>query len=250
MPRFLHYVSLGMQKLDILAFAAHPDDVELSCSGTLIKHIQAGKRVGIVDLTQGELGSRGSVQLRKEEAAKASAIMGIHYRTNLGMRDGFFTLDEAHQLAIIAQVRYTRPDVVLANAVEDRHIDHGRAAKLVADACFLAGLRQIKTSWEGKPQEAWRPRVIYHYIQDRYLKPDFVVDITDYFEQKLESIKAFGSQFYSADSNEPETPISRPDFLEFIEARAREMGRHIPVTFAEGFTTQRAPGVTDLTALL
>lgn len=239
-----------MQKIDILAFAAHPDDVELSCSGTLIKHIKAGKRVGIVDLTQGELGSRGSVALRKAEAAQASTIMGIHYRANLGMRDGFFVNDEAHQLSIIAQLRHARPDVVLANAIEDRHIDHGRAAKLVADACFLSGLLQIKTSWEGKEQEAWRPRAIYHYIQDRYIKPDFVVDITDYFDQKLESIRAFSSQFYSAYSHEPETPISRPDFLEFIEARAREMGRQIPVTYAEGFTTHRAPGVNDLMSLL
>jgi bacillithiol biosynthesis deacetylase BshB1 len=237
-------------KLDILAFAAHPDDVELSCAGTLLRHIQAGKKVGVVDLTQGELGSRGSVALRKEEAAKASAILGIHYRHNLGMRDGFFTIDEAHQRLIIEQIRLCRPEIVLANAVSDRHIDHGRAATLVAEACFLSGLRQIKTDWEGVAQEAWRPRAVYHYIQDRYLKPDLVVDITEQFATKLEAIKAFGSQFYDPNSAEPMTPISRPDFLDFIEARAREMGRLVPVTYGEGFTVERAPGITDFMQLL
>jgi bacillithiol biosynthesis deacetylase BshB1 len=235
-----------MIKLDILAFAAHPDDVELSCSGTLIRHIQAGKKVGIVDLTQGELGSRGSAALRKEEAAAASEVMGVHYRTNLGMRDGFFTIDEAHQLEIIKQIRLTQPDVVLANALHDRHIDHGRAAKLVAEAAFLSGLVKIETIWQGVRQSAWRPRAVYHYIQDRYQKPDFVVDITEQFEQKMAAIKAFGSQFYDPNSDEPMTPISRPDFLSFIEARAREMGRHVPVTYGEGFVADRVPGVTDL----
>lgn len=237
-------------KLDILAFAAHPDDVELSCAGTLLRHIAAGKQVGVVDLTQGELGSRGTAALRKEEAAKASAILGIHYRHNLGMRDGFFTIDEAHQRLIIEQIRLCRPEIVLANAVSDRHIDHGRAAKLVAEACFLSGLRQIKTTWDGIAQEAWRPRAVYHYIQDRYLKPDLVVDITEHFPTKLEAIKAFGSQFYDPNSDGPMTPISRPDFLDFIEARAREMGRLVPVTYGEGFTVERAPGVVDLTQLL
>lgn len=237
-------------KLDILAFAAHPDDVELSCAGTLLRHIAAGKQVGVVDLTQGELGSRGSAALRKEEAAKASAILGIHYRHNLGMRDGFFTIDEAHQRLIIEQIRLCRPEIVLANAVSDRHIDHGRAAKLVAEACFLSGLRQIKTTWDGIAQEAWRPRAVYHYIQDRYLKPDLVVDITEHFPTKLEAIKAFGSQFYDPNSDGPMTPISRPDFLDFVEARAREMGRLVPVTYGEGFTVERAPGVVDLTQLL
>ncbi len=239
-----------MFKLDILAFAAHPDDVELSCSGTLIRHIEAGKRVGIVDLTEGELGSRGSAALRKEEAAAASKVMGIHYRANLGMRDGFFTIDEAHQRQIIEQIRHTKPDIVLANAVSDRHIDHGRAAKLVAEAAFLSGLRRIETQFDGKLQDAWRPRVLYHYIQDRYLKPDFVVDISEQFELKLAAVKAFGSQFYDPNSTEPMTPISRPDFLDFIEARAREMGRLVPVTYGEGFTVERAVGISDLTQLL
>ncbi|MDP2189548.1 MAG: bacillithiol biosynthesis deacetylase BshB1 [Sphingobacteriaceae bacterium] len=239
-----------MFKLDILAFAAHPDDVELSCSGTLIRHIEAGKRVGIVDLTKGELGSRGSADLRKAEAAAASQVMGIHYRANLGMRDGFFTIDEAHQRLIIQQIRHTRPDIVLANAVSDRHIDHGRAAKLVAESTFLSGLRRIETQFEGEFQEAWRPRVLYHYIQDRYIKPDFVVDITEQFERKLAAVRAFGSQFYDPNSQEPMTPISRPDFLDFIEARAREMGRLVPVTYGEGFTVERAIGVNDLSQLL
>jgi bacillithiol biosynthesis deacetylase BshB1 len=239
-----------MLKLDILAFAAHPDDVELSCSGTLIKHIQAGLRIGVVDLTAGELGSRGSASLRKEEAAAASQIMGIHYRSNLGMRDGFFTIDEAHQRLIIQQIRHTRPDIILANAVSDRHIDHGRAAKLVAEAAFLSGLAKIVTDYEGASQQAWRPRVLYHYIQDRYIKPDFVVDITAQFELKLAAIRAFGSQFYDPNSSEPMTPISRPDFLDFVEARSREMGRLVPVTYGEGFTVERALGVTDLTQLM
>lgn len=238
-----------MLKLDVLAFAAHPDDVELSCSGTLIRHIQAGKRIGIVDLTAGELGSRGIADLRREEAAAASQIMGIHYRNNLGMRDGFFTIDETHQRLIIQQIRHARPDIVLANAVNDRHIDHGRAAKLVAEASFLSGLSKIETDYEGAAQQAWRPRVVYHYIQDRYIKPDFVVDITEQFDLKLAAIKAFSSQFYDPNSSEPMTPISRPDFLDFIEARAREMGRLVPVTYGEGFTVERALGVTDLTQL-
>jgi bacillithiol biosynthesis deacetylase BshB1 len=239
-----------MLKLDVLAFAAHPDDVELSCSGTLIRHIQAGKRIGIVDLTAGELGSRGSADLRRKEAEAASQIMGIHYRNNLGMRDGFFTIDEAHQRLIIQQIRHARPDIVLANAVNDRHIDHGRAAKLVAEAAFLSGLSKIETNYEGAAQQAWRPRVVYHYIQDRYIKPDFVVDITEQFDLKLAAIKAFSSQFYDPNSSEPMTPISRPDFLDFIEARAREMGRLVPVTYGEGYTVERALGVTDLTQLM
>lgn len=239
-----------MLKLDILAFAAHPDDVELSCSGTLIRHIQAGKRVGIVDLTEGELGSRGSAILRKQEAAAASQVMKIHYRANLAMRDGFFTIDEMHQRLIIEQIRLTRPEIVLANAVSDRHIDHGRAAKLVAEAVFLSGLHKIETAYDGEPQQAWRPRVLYHYIQDRYLKPDFIVDITEQFELKLAAVKAFGSQFYDPNSNEPMTPISSPDFLAFIEARAREMGRLVPVTYGEGFTVERAPGITDLMQMM
>lgn len=233
-------------KLDILAFAAHPDDVELSCSGTLVKHIQMGQKVGIVDLTRGELGTRGSAEIRDLEAAVATKVLGVHYRHNLRMRDGFFEKNEANLLAIIQQIRLCQPKVVLANAIADRHIDHGRAADLVADACFLSGLQKIKTSWEGNTQMAWRPVSLFHYIQDRYLKPDLVVDVTANYATKIESIKAFSSQFYSADSEEPMTPISSADFLFFLEARAREMGRHIQVTYGEGFTVSRAVGVDDL----
>ncbi len=236
-------------KLDILAFAAHPDDVELSCSGTLVKHMQMGHKVGIVDLTRGELGTRGSAEIRDLEAAVASKVLGIHYRHNLRLRDGFFEKNEASLLAVIQQIRLCRPKVVLANAINDRHIDHGRAADLVADACFLSGLQKIQTSWDGHTQMAWRPNSLYHYIQDRYIKPDLVVDISETFATKIESIKAFSSQFYSADSEEPMTPISTADFLFFLEARAREMGRHIQATYGEGFTASRTIGVADLTSL-
>jgi bacillithiol biosynthesis deacetylase BshB1 len=233
-------------KLDILAFAAHPDDVELAASGTVAAHIAKGYKVGIIDLTQGELGTRGNAALRAEESAKASELLGIHVRENLHMRDGFFLNDEVHQLKIIECIRAYQPEMVLCNAINDRHIDHGRAAKLVADACFLSGLRKIETKRNGELQQAWRPKNVYHYIQDYYLKPDVVVDITPYFEQKMKSIKAYSSQFYNPDANEPETPISGSDFLHFIEARAREMGRIIGVTYAEGFNTARTPGVNDL----
>lgn len=236
-------------KLDILAFAAHPDDVELSCAGTLVKHIQMGQKVGIVDLTRGELGTRGSAEIRDLEAAVSSKVLGVHYRHNLRMRDGFFEKNEASLLAIIQQIRLCQPKVVLANAIADRHIDHGRAADLVADACFLSGLQKINTSWEGQSQVSWRPTSLFHYIQDRYLKPDFVVDITATYEIKIASIKAFSSQFYSPDSQEPVTPISTADFLNFLEARSREMGRHIQATYGEGFTVSRAIGINDLTSL-
>jgi len=236
-------------KLDILAFAAHPDDVELSCSGTLVKHIRMGQKVGIVDLTRGELGTRGSAEIRDLETAVATKVLGVHYRHNLRLRDGFFEKNEASLLAIIQQIRLCQPKVVLANAIADRHIDHGRAADLVADACFLSGLQKINTTWEGNTQLAWRPTSLFHYIQDRYIKPDLVVDVTSTYDTKLESIKAFSSQFYSADSQEPITPISTSDFLYFLEARAREMGRHIQATYGEGFTVSRAVGVEDLTSL-
>jgi bacillithiol biosynthesis deacetylase BshB1 len=237
-------------KLDLLAFAAHPDDVELSCSGTLMVHIAAGQKVGIVDLTRGELGTRGSAALREKEAAAAADIMGIHYRHNLGLRDGFFEKNEDSLIAVIEQIRLCKPAIVLANAISDRHIDHGRAANLVAEACFLSGLTKISTHWQGKPQEAWRPKAVYHYIQDRHLKPDIVVDITPYFNQKMKAVMAFSSQFYVPGETGPVTPISTPDFVNFLEARAREMGRNIQVTYAEGFTVQRTPGVRNLMDLL
>ena len=236
-------------KLDILAFAAHPDDVELAASGTIAAHLSQGYKAGIVDLTRGELGTRGTAELRAQEAARASEILGIHVRENLGMRDGFFSIDETHSMAVIEAIRAYQPEIVLCNAVTDRHTDHGRAAKLVADACFLSGLRKIETQRHGKKQDAWRPKAVYHYIQDYYIKPDIIVDITPYFETKMKSIQAYSSQFYTAGTQEPETPISGKDFLEFLEARAREFGRLIGVTYAEGFTTPRPPGTANLLQL-
>jgi bacillithiol biosynthesis deacetylase BshB1 len=236
-------------KLDILAFAAHPDDVELAASGTVAAHLAQGYTVGIVDLTRGELGTRGNAEIRAQESALASAVLGIQVRENLGMRDGFFTVDETHSLKVIEAIRAYQPDIVLCNAITDRHIDHGRGAKLVAEACFLAGLRKIETERHGVKQDAWRPRAIYHYIQDYYSKPDIIVDITPYFETKMKSIQAYSSQFYSPGTHEPETPISGKDFLDFIEARAREFGRLIGVKYGEGFNTPRPPGTANLMQL-
>ncbi len=237
---------MAIQELDILAFAAHPDDAELGCSGTLYKHVLKGYKVGIIDLTRGELGTRGSVELRNKEAEASSKVLGISVRENLDFADGFFQNDKAHQLEIIKVIRKYRPKIVLANSISDRHIDHGRAAALVADAAFLSGLAKIETSFNGHSQDAWRPQAVYHYIQDYYIKPDFAVDITDTFDKKLESIQCFSSQFFNPKSNEPETPISSKDFLDFVEARAREFGRPIQVKFAEGFKTARYVGINDL----
>jgi len=239
-------------KLDILAFAAHPDDVELAAAGTLLAHIALGKKVGIVDLTRGELGTRGSAELRDEEAANSNKILGIHARENLRLRDGFFVKDEASLLKVITMIRKYQPEIMLCNSEFDRHVDHGRAADLVHEACFLSGLRKIETQLEGEAQQAWRPKATYHYIQDYYTKPDIIFDITPYFNQKSEAIKAFKSQFFNPDStqNEPETPISSADFWAFLEARARDFGRLINTTYAEGFTVKRPIGAKDLTTLL
>lgn len=238
-------------KLDILAIAAHPDDVELCCAGTLMKHIEMGYKVGIIDLTRGELGTRGTPALRLEEAADAARIMGIHVRENLGIADGFFRNDEATQRLLIQRIRHFQPRIVLTNAVHDRHIDHGRGSQLVSDACFLAGLVKIETHDEnGNLQGRWRPDAVYHCIQDRYIKPDFVVDITPFIERKKEAILAYRSQFfnegYERNSEELQTPISGLDFFEFLDGRARELGRPIGATFAEGFTVERTPGINDL----
>lgn len=223
-------------KLDILAFGAHPDDVELSCSGSILKNVSLGKKVGIIDLTQGELGTRGTAAIRLKESAAAAKILGVSFRENLKMKDGFFSNDKKHQLAIIKKIRQYQPDIILANAVEDRHPDHGRAAKLVSDASFFSGLRKIVTKINGKSQEAWRPKVVYHYIQYRKLKPDFVVDISDFMERRMESILAFRSQFFSPDSKEPGTLISSPEFLKYIRSRESEFGKSIGVKYGEGFT--------------
>lgn len=232
--------------IDILAFAAHPDDIELSCSGTIMKAISQGKKVGIVDLTQGELGSRGTIETRYEEAAAASKIMGIDVRVNLRMADGFFEINEENKRLIVEQIRKYRPTIVLANAIEDRHPDHGRASKLVSEACFLAGLRRIETFYEGEIQEAYRPKAVYHYIQDHLIQPDFVVDVTEFVDRKVESIKAYKTQFYDPNSSEPMTPISGAEFFDFIKGRMMQFGRPIGAQYAEGFTVERLPGVEDL----
>jgi bacillithiol biosynthesis deacetylase BshB1 len=237
-------------KLDILAFAAHPDDVELAASGTVMAHIALGKKVGIVDLTRGELGTRGSAELRDQEAAASSKILGVSARENLRFRDGFFINNEEHQLKVIEMIRKYQPSVVLCNSEFDRHIDHGRGAALVHDACFLSGLRKIETVHNGEAQTVWRPKAIYHYIQDYHTRPDIIVDITPYFERKVQSIRAFTSQFYDPNSKEPESPISGKEFLHFIDGRAREFGRLINVPYAEGFTVKRPMGTRDLTQLL
>ena len=222
-------------KLDILAIGAHPDDVELSCSGTIAKEIDNGKKVGILDLTRGELGTRGSAEIRDQEARNAAEILGVSVRENLGFKDGFFTNDEKHQLEIIKIIRKYRPDVVLCNAIHDRHIDHGKGSKLTSDACFLSGLIKIETFFDGQAQEAWRPKHVYHYIQWQHIEPDFVVDISGYMHKKMESVKAYTSQFYDANTKAPNTPISSKNFLDSIEYRSADFGRIINVEHAEGF---------------
>ncbi len=236
-----------MQPVDILAIGVHPDDVELSCSGTLIKHIEKGYTVGLLDLTRGELGSRGTAETRDQEAADSSKILGAKFRENLRMADGFFQHNPENLKKIIRIIRAAQPKIVLTNAISDRHPDHGRAAKLTADACFLSGLLKIETvDNDGKPQKHWRPKVMYHYIQDYYQHPDFVVDITPYWDKKVEMIMAFKTQFYNPDSKEPETPISGLSFLEFIKARSRDYGRPAGYEFGEGFVKARYIGVDDL----
>jgi bacillithiol biosynthesis deacetylase BshB1 len=237
-------------KVDIVAFAAHPDDIELSAAGTLMKHISEGKTVAIVDLTQGELGSRGTIETRYKEAEEASKIMGITARVNLKLADGFFNDSEENKRLIIEQIRRFQPSVVLANAIEDRHPDHARAAKLVSDACFLAGLRKFETVWDGETQVAHRPKAVYHYIQDHYLKADFCVDVTAFVERKIQAIKAYKTQFYDPNSKEPVTPISGEEFIDFIKGRMMQYGRPIGVQFAEGFTVEREPGVKSFDDLI
>lgn len=234
----------------ILAFGAHPDDVELACSGTLIAHLAKGYQATIVDLTRGELGSRGSAEIRDRETVAASKIMGITLRENLQFRDGFFVQDEPHLMAVIQIIRKYQPVIVLANAESDRHVDHGRAGNLIHEACFLAGLAKIKTELEGKPQQAWRPKQVYHYIQDYYTKPNLVFDISPFFEKKMEAIMAYKSQFYNPDSKEPLTPISTPEFNKYLEGRAVEFGRLIGVQYGEGFTVKRPVGSIDLLQLI
>ena len=236
-------------KLDILAITAHPDDVELCCAGTLMKHIDLGYSVGLVELTEGELGTRGNAPLRLKEARAAADVMGIVVRENLGLPDGFFENNRESQLAIARMVRKYKPEIVIANAVIDRHPDHGRAAKLTSDACFIAGLVKVPTELDGNRQEAWRPKAIYHIIQDYKLQPDICVDVTPYMEKRMKAIRCFSSQFYNPNSAEPESSISGKEFLDVIMAAARNFGRMIGVEFGEAFTVQRPVGVPDLIKL-
>lgn len=239
-----------MIKLDILALGAHPDDVELGCAATLAKEISRGKKVGIIDLTRGELGTRGSAEIRDKEAANAAKILGVEHRENLKFRDGFFVNDEKHQMAVIRMIRKYQPNIVLCNAVQDRHIDHSKGSKLVSDACFLSGLRRIETAIDGINQEPWRPKHIYHYIQWENLKPDFVVDVTGFMDMKLQAVQAYSSQFYDPNSKEPVSPISSQNFLESIGYRARDLGRLIGTDYAEGFTVERFVAVDHLDHLI
>ena len=237
-------------KVDILAFGAHPDDVELAAGATIAKAVKEGKTVAVVDLTQGELGTRGSVEIRQKESAAANKILGISFRENLDLADGFFKNDRESQLKVIKAIRKYQPKIVLCNAIDDRHIDHGKGSKLVSDSCFLSGLKRIETEDENGPQQQWRPQVVYHYIQWKNIDPDFVVDVSDTIEQKMESIKAYASQIYNPNTKEPNTPISSKNFLDSVHYRAKDLGRLIGVEAAEGFTTERFVAVKSLDDLI
>lgn len=237
-------------KLDILAIGSHPDDVELGCGATIAKEIARGKNAGIIDLTRGELGTRGSAELRAREAEASAKILGVSIRENMGFADGFFVNDKQHQLALIKMIRKYKPDIVLCNAVTDRHIDHGKGSSLVSDACFLSGLLKIETQRNTVQQEPWRPKHVYHYIQWKNLTPDFVVDVSGYIEKKREALMAYRSQFYDPESKEAETPISSKNFLDSITYRAQDLGRLIGTAYAEGFTTERYVAVDTLDNLI
>jgi len=233
-------------KLDILVLAAHPDDAELGCGGTIINHVAAGYKVGLVDFTRGELGTRGTPKTREQEALASAKILGLTARENLNLPDGFFQNSKEHQLAVIKAVRKYQPSIVLANATHDRHPDHGRGSDLAFESCFLSGLTKIETIDENGKQIAWRPTALYHYIQSQFIEPDFVVDISETWEKKLEAIRAFKTQFFDPASKEPETYISNPGFLKMLEARAVEMGHAIGVKYGEGFIARRWIGVKSL----
>jgi bacillithiol biosynthesis deacetylase BshB1 len=237
-------------KADILAFGVHPDDLELGCGGTLIAAIAEGKKVAVVDLTRGELGTRGSAEIRTREAAAAAKVLGVQARENLDMADGFFEHNEANLRKIIVAIRKYQPAIVLCSAPEDRHPDHGRSSRLISDAAFLSGLRKIETEWEGQPQESWRPAQVFHYIQDRYLKPDFVYDISPYMEQKMKAVLCYTTQFNTTDATEPATYISHPDFMDVVRARALMFGKRIGVDFAEGYITQKMIGITSFDSII
>lgn len=237
-------------KVDILAIGVHPDDVELSCAGTLLKHIALGKTVGILDLTLGELGTRGNSELRTKEALAAAKILGVSYRKQLTLKDGFFENNQLNLIPIIEIIRHTQPEIVIANAISDRHPDHGRAAKLTADACFYSGLLKINTTYNKQQQTAWRPKALYHYIQDYYIEPDFVIDVTNFIEKKFEAINAFESQFFNPNSKEPVTPISGENYLDFVKSKMNVFGRAIGSQYAEGFIKSRTIGVNNLFDLI
>jgi bacillithiol biosynthesis deacetylase BshB1 len=241
---------INMQKLDILAFGAHPDDVELGCAGALLLAVAEGKKVGIVDLTKGELGTRGTTSQRLKEAQLAAEVMGIEVRENLGMADGFFENNKENQFAIIETIRKYQPSIIFCNAPEDRHPDHGRAAQLVVDSAFLAGLVKIQSTHNAVAQAPWRPTQVFHYIQSRNLTPSFVVDISAFMDKKMESILAHSSQFYDPNSTEPDTFISGNAFLEFVKGRAKELGHQIGVAYAEGFITQKLLGIRSFEAII
>ncbi|MBL7938712.1 MAG: bacillithiol biosynthesis deacetylase BshB1 [Flavobacteriales bacterium] len=234
------------QQVDILCVTAHPDDVEISMAGTVLHHLALGHSVGLVELTAGELGTRGTPEVRKQEADAALKVLGAAFRYQLGLADGFFRPDRESLERVIVALRRHRPKVVLTNAVRDRHPDHGRAAAMVAEACFLSGLRRVPTSDAGVQQEAWRPATVLHAVQDRWIDPDLIFDITPHWQRKMESLLCFKSQFHDPASTEPTSPIANPDYLPFLEARAREMGRLLGVTYGEGFTTARPIGVGDV----
>ncbi len=239
-------------KLDILVFGSHPDDAELGAGATIAKEIANGKKVGIIDLTRGELGTRGSAEIRDKEATKSAKLLGVSVRENLEFADGFFVNDKEHQLGVIRMLRKYRPETVLCNAIEDRHIDHAKGSKLVSDACYLSGLVKIDTKFDGdgRWQEAWRPKQVYHYIQWKNIKPDFVVDVTGYIEKKTEAILAYSSQFHDPNSKEPETPITSKNFLDSVMYRARDLGRLVGVEYGEGFTVERLVAVDSLGDLI
>ena len=237
-------------KLDILVFGAHPDDAELGCGGTIAKEISLGKKVGIIDLTCGELGTRGSGELRIIEARNAAEILGVAIRENLGFSDGFFTNDKKHQLEVVKMIRKYQPDIVLCNAVDDRHIDHGKGSQLVSDACFLSGLVKVVTTLEDEKQEKWRPKQVYHYVQWKNSTPHFVVDVTGFIPAKTAAVLAYSSQFYDPNSTEPETPITSKNFIDSINYRAKDLGRLIGVEHAEGFTSERYVAVENLSKLI
>ncbi|MCV9386499.1 bacillithiol biosynthesis deacetylase BshB1 [Reichenbachiella ulvae] len=237
-------------KLDVLVFAAHPDDSELSCGGTILSLIAQGKKVGVVDFTRGEMGTRGTPEIRDAEAAAAAEILGLTVRDNLGFQDVFFSHDDEHAIEVVKKIRQYQPDIILANAIEDRHPDHGKAASLVKRAFFLAGLKKLETELDGEPQENWYPKNLYHYIQTEYMKPDFVVDVSEHWEKRMEAVKAFKSQFFDPNGEASNTLISTPEFMELLEARGKEMGMSIRVKYGEGFVCDRMLGVSDLSSLL